>query len=268
METKTPYKIAVLTDLSDNANDTIKSAIELSRLVNGSVDLLYTKSLSDVVTYENQMSAMRAMDEAYGQARLKIRTLIKSVTTPQDQKVSHNIVFGNVKREIKKYLNDNNPDVVVLGKRKSRLVKGLGDGITQYVLKHHKGEVMIAGQNTNLSSETALNIGAVNATGVQASSGIANDILAKHNGPLRAFNIVKTNVEQTKASEEKKNMVEYIFEEGTNTMKNVSNYINKYNVNLLWVDKSNALQKGVRSLNPEFNVMINQLNAPIFVVNK
>ncbi len=268
METKTSYKIAVLTDLSDNANDTIKSAVELSRLVNGSVDLLYTKSISDVVTSENQMSAMRSMDEAYGQARLKIRTLIKSASTSEDQKISHNIVFGNVKREIKKYLNDNNPDVVVLGKRKSRLINGLGDGITQYVLKHHKGEVMIAGQNTNLSSEAALSIGALNTSGVQANSGIANDLLAKQNGPLRAFNIVKTNTKQPVEAVEKKNIVEYIFEEGTNTMKNVSNYINQYNVNLLWVDKSNALQKGIRTLNPEFNVMINQLNAPILVVNR
>ena len=46
-----------------------------------------------------------------------------------------NFSFGNIKDEIRTYIKDTKPDIIVLGQRDSKPLKFIGDSITHFLLK-------------------------------------------------------------------------------------------------------------------------------------
>ena len=69
--------------------------------------------------------------------------LISSISENQNVNINHNFAVGNVKNEVVKYIDNNNPDIIILGKRKSKALNIIGDNITQFILKKYKGTIVI-----------------------------------------------------------------------------------------------------------------------------
>lgn len=259
------YKIVVLTDLNTSAKTTIKSAISLAKMISGDIEIFHVKKPTDIIDKENQLSAMRTINNQYTKTYKKMQNLINPIAIDYGMNIKHSLTFGNTKNEIKNLIEERQPDIIVLGKRKSAPFNFIGDGITQYVFNTFKGVIMIATDKNGLEPNKEISLGMLNNSETSVDFKFAEDLMANIQKPLKSFKIVKNSREAeeiTKPANQK--MVEYVFEQNDGSMKNLSNYLAKNNIDLLSLNrmkknadnKMNLMKSDIKSLVENLNVTL------------
>lgn len=250
---KNKYKILVLSDLNKSTSKTIKSSISIAKIVDADINFLYIKKPSDVVQKDNQLSAMRTINQEYFSIDKKIKDLIAPISKDYNVHINHTFIIGNLKNEIEQYIDENKPDIIVLGKRKSKIVNIMGDNITQFILKKYKGIIVISDETNPLEPNSEVSLGLFNK--IESNNVFLESVFNSSQKPLMSF---KTKENSTKLKEEE--IIEYPFEKGDNTIKNISNYLTKSNVNLLLVqrDKNNSNKSNIKEA-------INKLNCSLIL---
>ncbi len=246
------YKILVLSDLSSSSRMVLKSTVSLAKMIDGSIELFHVKKLTDIVEIENQLSAMRTINQEQNVTSNKIRDLIAPISKDYDVNINHTFSFGNVKHEIEEYIKEHQPDIIVLGKRKSKAFNLIGDNITDFVLKKHNGVIMIAADKNPIEPNEAISLGVLNGLERSFNLDFADDLIGHTQKPLKSFKIVKnSNTSEEIQNPSDKKIVEYVFEQGDNVIKNLSNYLSKNNINLFCLDrgKKNANENLINKLN-------------------
>lgn len=262
------YKILVLSDLKGSTDSTLKNAISLSKMINADIEFFHVKKPTDIIDRESQLSAMRTINKEQIEVEKEIKNIIDPLSGIYGMKLKSSFVFGNVKSEISDYLNASKPDVVVLGKRKSKPLNFIGDSITDYILSTYKGTVMIASKENALEPENRLNLGMLNNNRSLFNLNFIDDLLSQTSEPIRSFSIGE-KLNKTEENEDVSNhkVIDYVFEKNDNALKTVSNYLVKNNVNLLCVDRDeNIINK--RSSKSEIKDVVNKTNISIFLTNK
>jgi len=226
-------KILVLADLNKTVNNTLKSSVNLAKVIDADINLLYVKKTTEVVKSENQLSAMRTINKDYLSTNSKIKDLIKSISDNHNVSINHTFIIGNLKNEIAKYIDNNKPDIIVLEKKRLKLLSFIGDNITEFILKKHKGTIIIVDDKNILEPNTNLQIGLFNNT--NANSKFTNNIINATSKPLKKFKIVE-NSNYTKEKLDK-TTIEYVFAKGDNVIKDISNYLSKNKIDLFFVDR-------------------------------
>jgi hypothetical protein len=227
------YKILVLSDLNETTSNVLKSSVSLAKIVDTDINFLYVKKPTEIVESENQLSAMRTINEDYLSTNNKIEFLIRSISENHNVNINHTYAIGNLKKEIGKYIDDDNPDIIVLGKRKSKALSFIGDNITQFILKKHKGTIIIVDDKNVLELNKELHIGLFNST--MTNSKFTDTLINSTQKNILSFKINGNSPPLKEELSEKK--VEYVFIEGDRVLKNISNYLSKRKINLLFVDR-------------------------------
>jgi nucleotide-binding universal stress UspA family protein len=153
------YKILVLSDLNKSAGITIKSGVALAKIIDADIDFFYVKKPIEVVAEESQLSAIRTINRTYFTIDKKIKNLISPISQRYNKKINHSFIIGNIKNEITEYIDKNKPDIIVLGKQKSKILPFISDNITQFILKKHKGTIVISDNQSGLEPNTELSLG-------------------------------------------------------------------------------------------------------------
>jgi hypothetical protein len=97
--------------------------------------------------------------------------------------------------------------------------------------------------------------------GTKANGELLENIINSTQKPLKSFNIAnKSDRLNTKTFLEDSKTVEYIFNKGDNVLKNISNYLLKSNVDLLFVNRGNN-----NSIKPNIKDIINKLNCSLIL---
>ena len=253
------YKILVLSDLNKSTSKTLKSSVSLAKIVNADINFFYVKKPTDVVQKESQLSAMRTINKEYFSIDKTIKNLIAPISKEYNTPINHIFKIGNLKNEIEQYIVENKPDIIVLGKRKSKIVNIMGDNITQFILKKHKGIIVISDETNPLEPNKELSLGLLNQ--VESNNIFIKSVLNSSQKPLTSF---KTKDNSIKLKEEAvlkdKKIIEYVFEKSDNVIKNISNYLSKSNVNLLLVqrEKDNSNKSNIKEA-------INNLNCSLIL---
>ena len=260
------YKILVLSDLKKSPSTILKSTVSLAKIIDGDIKFFHVKKPSDVVDRESQLSAMRTINQEQIITGKKIQEALAPISKDYNVNINSTFAFGNVKNEIEEHIKATNPDVIVLGKRKAKGLRFLGDNITDFVLKIHKGPVMIASNKNGLSPDEELHLGLFNDNEESFDLEFTEDLIAQTKRPLKSFNIItNTNVTEEKEVSVSTKTVDFVFEKNDNTIKNLSNYLLKNDVNLLCVnrqkDKSNVLKSEIKDV-------IDNVNVSLFIINK
>ena len=249
------YKILVLSDLKEPITNVLKSTISLAKMIDADIQFFHVKRAAEIVETENQLSAMRKINREYITTENKIRKEVFSLSSNYDVSINYAFSFGNVKEEIGKYIKDYKPDVIVLGKRKKNPLSIIGDNITKFIMKNHKGAIMIASKNKILEPNQPISLGLLNEKDTTINVDFAKDLIKHAQQPLMSFNIVKNSSSlEKKPTPVNKNKVEYVFEKSDSVIKNLSNYISKNNINLLCVNRKNDYD-------------FNKLNVSLLVTN-
>ena len=262
------YKILVLSDLKKSTSTTLKSSVSLAKMINGDIEFFYVKKPTEIVERESQLSAIRALNNEHNTTDKKIQKLIKPISKDYGIQINYKFSFGHVKNEIEKHIKAYKPDIIVLGKRQSKSFNFIGDNMANFVLKKHKGVVIIAAAENALEPNEKISLGVLN--GIEKSFNIefADDLMEYTQKPLKSFKIVNSSntLKETQMPTDKKT-VEYVFEQGDNAIENLSNYLSKNNINLLCMDRGE--KKNKESLvNSDIKDVINKLNVSLLVTGE
>ena len=259
------YKILVLTDLKNSAKSTLKSTVGLAKMINADIDLFYVKKPTEIVDQDNQLSAMRTINREHISTEKKIQNVLDTVSKDHNMKINSAFSFGNVKAEIERHIEKTNPDIVVLGKRKSNPLKFSGDNITDFVLKTYKGSILIASEKNVLEPNKELSLGLLNNMQDSLNMDFAEELLGHTKAPLKSFNIVKNSLGNKKSETIIGNKtVEFVFEQNDNSIKNLSNYLQKNNINLVCLDRRNPNKSNSSTVSE----VIKKIEVPVLLSNK
>jgi len=252
------YRILVLSDLNKTTSNTLKSSVSIAKIVDADINFLYVKEPTEVVKSENQLSAMRTINEDYLSTNKKISDLLKPISENYNVNISHTFTIGNLKNEIENYINDVKPDIIILGKRKSKVLNFIGDNIIQYIIKKHKGTIVIVDDKNVLEPNRELHIGLFNNT--NANSKLVNTLINSTQKSLKSFKIAENP--HPFNEELGKKTAEYVFAKGDNVIKDISNYLSKSKTNLLLVDnkKENLINTSIKDI-------INTIDCSLLLIN-
>ena len=267
---KNKYKILVLSDLKDTTDNVLKSTISLAKIIKADVEFFYVKKPTDVVEKESQLSAMRVINQEHVNIDKKIAALLKPINKDYGLNIKSNFTLGNVKNEIEKCIKNSKPDIIVLGKRNSNALKFVGDNITEYVLKQHQGTILIAGNKNVLEPEHTLSLGVFNSEKESFNMAFAKDLTVNAEQPLKAFRIIDNkNESESKDALEDNKTVEFVFEKNDNTVKNLSNYLLKNNVNLFCLNRGmHTAKTASKAITPEIKEVINKVDVTMLLTNE
>ncbi|WP_299121767.1 universal stress protein [uncultured Winogradskyella sp.] len=251
------YKILVLSDLKASTTELLKSTASFANMIDGEVHLFHVKKGTEIVKTASQLSAKREINEYNINADKNIKNLIKPISKQYNLDIKYRFSLGNVKDEIDKHIKQVNPDVIVLGKRKSKPLKLIGDNVTNFILKRFNKAVMIVSDDNNLGPDADLSIGLLNGTNAALTEGLSGNLIRNTKRPLTSFK-VGSQSKETIVSENK--VVEFVFEENDNTINTLSDYISKKKVNLLCIDRNTTSKKDNYT-----NAVINKVNVSLLV---
>lgn len=260
------YKILVLSDLKEGTNSTIKNAVNLSKIINADIEFFHVKKPTDIVERESQLSAMRIINKEHLIIEKRIKSIIEPISKSYDINIKSSFAFGNVKSQINDCIESSNPDIVVLGKRKSKSIKFIGDNITDHVLSIYKGEVMIASNDNGLEPEGQLTLGFFNAKNKFFNLKFIDELLRQTSKPLRSFNIGDMSNEKEEHNTDYK-VIDYVFEKNDNVFNTLSNYLVKNDVNLLCLNRGKKDRNSI-IVKSEIKDVVNKTNVSIFLTNE
>lgn len=136
-------KILVISDLKDRAEKTLNTAAKLAKTLNRELYFLSVSKPLEIVGNESQLTALRNINQKQSKAIDDIKNLIKP-SQEEGLSVDFKHSIGNVKNEILAHIKVLQPEIIVLGKRKKKSLNIIGDKLTDAILKHHEGIVILA----------------------------------------------------------------------------------------------------------------------------
>jgi len=156
----------------------------------------------------------------------------------------------------------------VLGQRASRAFNISGDKIIDFILKKHKGVIMIAANENALEPDKELSLGILNGSEESFNMAFGEDLITYTQKPLKSYKIVKNSnaLKETSIPQSEKT-VEYVFEHGDNSIKNLSKYLSISNINLLCIErgKNNPVDNLITS---DIKDIINNVNVSLMLSSK
>lgn len=259
------YKILVLSDLKDSTQNTLKSAVSLAKMLKADLEFFHVKKPTDIVEQDNQLSAMRRIGKEHVTTEKRIKKLVSSVMKDYDIKINSSFTFGNVKREIENYIDMIRPDIIVLGKKKSKTIKLKDDNITNFVLKKYDGAILIASEENSLEPNKELSLGLLNGIKESFELDFAEDLIKHSNKPLKLFKIVKRSLDSDKIEKNADiKTIDFVFEQNDNSINKLSDYLVKNNINLFCLNRGAQKTKSKsNNVTSEVNDMVNKLNVSL-----
>ena len=264
------YKIVVFSDLKGPLNNTLKSTFGLSKIINGDIALFHVRKPSEVVKTESQLSAIRTINREHITIDKKIQSITNSFSKEFGVNISHSFAIGNLKNEIGKYIREQQPDIIVLQRKKTKLMDFLGDNIAQFVMHQHPGSIFIVDEKKVLEPNKELSLALLDDGEQIPNIEFVDDLLLHTQKPLKSFKIVK-NPSGRKTSKEfrGKKIIEFVFEKRDDSIKNLSNYLTINNIDLLCIgrSKSNPNKKSENpSINSNIKAIVGNLSVPLLLM--
>tara|TARA_R110002049_G_scaffold181169_4_gene348238 strand:- start:4197 stop:4997 length:801 start_codon:yes stop_codon:yes gene_type:complete len=258
------YKILVLSDLSKTASTTIKSTVSLAQMIDADIELFHVKKHIDIVNIDNQLSAIRTLNNEQITTKKKIEALINPISKDYNVTINYNYVFGKIKEEIRSHIANSKPDIIVLGQRDSNPLQLIGDSITRFILKTFKGVIMISSNENALVPNEKISLGIFNDSNKIFNTEFSKDLMIHTKVPLKSFKIINSQKETAKivAGKEEK-IIKYVFEQNADAMDTLSSYLLKNNINLLCVDRAEDRAKNTNEAS--LREVVSKLNVSLLV---
>jgi nucleotide-binding universal stress UspA family protein len=251
------HEILVLLDLKGDIINPITTAVSLAKLIDGHIHVFYVRKPIDVIESDSQLSALRTINRSYIETSNDIKNIIASMSKDFSGSISYSHTFGNIKHSILDYLKANSPDVIILGKKKIKPFNLIRNNITDFIVKNYEGAIMIAAPENSLKPNKELSLGVLNSSDESISSDFTKNMLMQVQKPLKFLKMNRLSGKMYSISENNKNN-ELIFDNRYKSMKGLSSYLTKSNINLLYVSRSIESKSEIKRVikNVEVSVLI------------
>ena len=250
------HKIALFTDLQGDISSLLKSAVSLAQMINGEIEVLNVTKPTAVIGKENQLSAMRSLNREYILTDKRMKDILSPIIDNYGVAVNYSSTFGNIRNEIDRYLRENNPDIIVLGRLKSKHFNTAENRIINFVLSVFKGTVLIVSHDKGLEPGMKIGIGSLNCSEAVFNASFTEELFLNTNSVLKSFNILESSnvVPQTVGSLGRKT-INYVFDNNENTVNNLPVYLSISNIDLLFLDGGNKEKEALSRLLNTYNMV-------------
>jgi len=230
------YRISVLLDLSKSAELVLKNTVQLAKKINGSIEVFHVKP-ADIIKGDSQLSAIRTLHQDDRITRAKLEEIINSIGKEENLRIDYKLEYGNVKNRVRDYLVAKKPDILVLGKRKSK-IGILGESITDFVINHANTNILILGDDDKLHSFQDISVGIFGNDLKDSDLAILQDLKRDSQKPVRLFNIKEAETTDEPKTYPWQETISYVFAKGTNALDGLTSYVGKTDTELLCIPKS------------------------------
>jgi nucleotide-binding universal stress UspA family protein len=259
------YKLLVLIDLSEAGTIALENAVNLSKIIGGSIEVFHVIKSSSIKEHENQHTTMRNIDEVRVQKKAQLKEIARTVAKKSNAIIRTNCVLGNLKDETLARIKAVQPNIIVLGKRPRKWIDFLGDNFTRFIVKSFKGSVLISGKEASFRPSEIRSLGMLNTTAAELPTDMANDLQKYLKKPIKRFSI---HTEGQTMQDTAENVITFAFENGSNTMNHIANYVAKNDIGLLCFNPHNKKASGrLKSLKSNIKGAVRKFNVPILIVN-
>ncbi|NER15349.1 universal stress protein [Leptobacterium flavescens] len=273
------YSLLVLTDLSEVSLRALKSAVGLAKLIDGSIEVFHVSPSVSLADHDNQISAMRSIKEAEIVARGTLQSLTDEIADEENLAISYDFAFGNIKKEVKDHIEKVNPDIIVLGKRKNKLLKFGGDNLTQFILKEFPDNVFVAGREKEFNAGTDISLGFLGYVPEANEKGIPLELNKNADEAVTLFSVRSSEGTQTEeeipVTERSKGnfrkTVAFEFEQGADIYDRLSTYVAKSNIELLCMRNTKRKKDGQQPYDAIENNMeevVQKLDIPMLILSE
>ncbi|MCK0188630.1 universal stress protein [Arenibacter sp. F20364] len=239
-------QIALFTDLHGDISSLLKSAVSLAQMINGEIEVFNITKPTSVIGKENQLSAMRSISREYILTDKRMKDIISPMIENYRVPINYSSTFGNIKNEIDRYLNENQPDILVLGRHKSKHFNTADDRIINFVLNVFKGTVLIVSHHKGLEPGKKIGIGSLNCSEEALNSSYTEELFFHTNSTLKSFNIVEASNALPQTSDFLgRKTIHYVFDHNENTVNNLPLYLSRSNIDLLFLEGRKKAQEGL-----------------------
>ena len=256
---KNNFSILVLTDFSESSRIALRNAAKFAKLVNGSVGAYHVRSLQALTEEENHISLSRRRCAQQMETHAVAEEMLSRIAEEEGVEVKFSMDFGNVKNCVMSKVNSAHPDLLILGKRKSKVLNVLGDRLTRFVIKNCQTSVLVSSSQSELHSFSDLSLGFY---GESVSKSYLNiiDQLQETTGPIKYFGIQNQSTEVDTIVEPKKKERSFIFsQEGEKAVEALISYVSRTNTQLFCIPKKdNSDPQPVMQ-------MVNSMDVPILI---
>ena len=258
------YQLLVLMDKSEASSNALKNAINLAKLIDGSIEVFQVKKLNSEVKFENQFSAMTALNKEHLKEKEALTAMVNATAEKEGLSMRSNFIYGNAKNEIKAHIKKTNPDIIIVGKRKKKNVSFLGDGLTKSLLKYHNGPVLISGDDEAFASYNNKSIGFLNNVEGIETMALVNDLKQHTQEPLKLF---KMNNASMNASNQVQNTTQvHEINASDNSPSGMASLISDNNLTLLCINNNNG-GSNTAPLDKIYTQTIEQTQVPVLILN-
>ncbi|MEJ1221848.1 universal stress protein [Sediminicola sp. 1XM1-17] len=257
--TPTNYSILVFIDFSETSIIALKNAAKLVKSVNGNIQAHYVEPLRRTAEEENQLTFKRRLTQSLKQSNAKAQKIIAPIAEEEGVEINFTMDWGNIKDSILKKVKDTDPDLVILGRRKAKMLDFIGDKLTQFVVDQLDTNVLISGSHHELHSFSDLYLGFYGET-LEKSEFKIIDHLQESNRSIKYFGIRNKMPEHSTGQRDQENNSSFIFpQDGTNAIEALTSYVVRTNTQLFCIPKNNNLE-----LQP-VKEMVHRLDIPILL---
>ncbi len=260
---KNSTNILVLSELKSTTQKVLESGVVLAKTIGGSIDFFGVKDAASVVEQDNQLSAMRTINQDYITTEKTIKSLTENISVKHGITITYSLALGNVKHEINDYIDKTKPDIIVLEKRKSNALNLVGNTITQFLLKQFKSSILFVDTNNTITKDNDLVLGFLNTSQTLPSSNILKCLANRAKTPIKSFSMGKAPLAANASTKNNFKTIDYVFEQNDDAINSISGYVTKNNINLLCINDSLSELKPQNSLTQQF---INKFNTSVLII--
>ena len=274
-QVKTEYDFLVLTDFSDASYIALKYAISLAKLIKSTIHVCHVANPEKIVENDNSLMAIRDIELESKKVEKKIGAIVEIVTAEGINVIPYYSI-GNIIGEFKERIDVINPDVVILGKKKSNL--NLSGKITSYLMNEYAGSLLIVEEESEFKSDTKISLGCNNNTLNEYDPSLLFSLDGQTKNPLTLLNVKKPNnsneeiiIPQTwwKSCNEINRDVQFEYENDDTIVSGLLKHISSNNIELLCIGKGksrNFIQRMTSSSSTTVPNVINKVRIPILVL--
>jgi hypothetical protein len=233
--------------------------------MNAALSFFYVRKGADVVQSEHYISAIQTLTDTHMKTDEKMRELLDPFQQAAAIELGSKIAIGNVKNHIEKHLEIMNPDLVILGKRSKKTFSMGGDGLTQFVINKFQGPVLISATDQVLELNEQLTLGLFSDMVSDTPNEFVDNLLKISTQPVKSFRIVNKTSETQPSSAIPFKTVEYAFDPSDNAVKNLSKYVRRNNVHLLFLDREQLNQRSRKATSTNMNGVIHELPSSLLL---
>lgn len=251
--------ILVLTDFSEASIIALRNAAKLVKLTNGNIHAYYVETVKPFAQEQNPLTLNGNLRDNHKKILAKAKRIIAAIEEEEGVAFSFTMDLGNIKNCILDQVKETQPDLIILGKRKSKFLDFIGDKVTQFVIDNCDTSVLICSSNRELHSFSDLSVGFYGET-IEKSDFQIIDHLKQSTRSVRYFGVRSKMASLENNNASPKNANSYIFPQGgIKGIEALTSYVVRTDTQLFCIPNNTNLQS------PPIKEMVRRLDIPILL---